>query len=69
MIIRDILIGINQQGSLDIEFTPSDLANMNYDLITSVVLERSFINTRAFFDQTVGIFYLQTFSNMLLLSA
>ncbi|KAF0754913.1 DUF659 domain-containing protein, partial [Aphis craccivora] len=41
-IIRDILIGKNQQGSLDIEFTPSDIVNMNYAPITSVDVERSF---------------------------
>ncbi|KAL4120732.1 hypothetical protein QTP88_013368 [Uroleucon formosanum] len=41
-IIRDILIGKNQQGSLDIEFTPSDIVNMNYAPITSVDVKRSF---------------------------
>ncbi|KAL4136113.1 hypothetical protein QTP88_007679 [Uroleucon formosanum] len=41
-IIRNILIGKNQQGSLDIEFTPSDIVNMNYAPITSVDVERSF---------------------------
>ena len=41
-IIRDILIGKNQQGSLDIEFTPSDIVNMNYAPITSVDVERYF---------------------------
>jgi hypothetical protein len=42
MIIRDIVIGKNQQGSLDIKFTPSDLVNMNYDPIASDNMERSF---------------------------
>lgn len=41
-IIRDILIGKNQQGSLDIEFTPSGIVNTNYAPITSVDVERSF---------------------------
>lgn len=41
-IISDILNGKNQQESQDIEFTPSDRVNMNYALITSVGVERSF---------------------------
>lgn len=47
-IVRNILIG-NQQGSLDIEFTLSDIVNMNYAPNTSVDVERSFSQYKSIF--------------------
>jgi len=41
--IRNILLNTNENnGSMDIEFAPSDISNMKYAPLTSVDVERSF---------------------------
>lgn len=40
--IRNILLNKNENPSMNIEFTPSDISNMKYAPLTSVDVERSF---------------------------